>query len=132
MQPDEKAIRSLIDTWFRATTSGDLSTVLALMADDVVFLGPGRPPMLKEGFAEASRAMEGQMRIEASFEIQELRVFGDWAYCWNQIRVAMTSAAADTVVRSGPALSIFARQSDGRWVLVRDANMVAPENPTPR
>jgi ketosteroid isomerase-like protein len=35
MNPDEKTIRSLVETWFRATTAGDLSTVLGLMSDDV-------------------------------------------------------------------------------------------------
>ena len=57
MDPDEQAIRSLIETWMRATVEGDLPRILELIDDDVVFLGPGRPPMRgKEGFAAASRA----------------------------------------------------------------------------
>lgn len=133
MNPDEQAIRTLVDTWFRATTAGDLSTVLDLMADDVVFLGPGRPPMRKEGFAAASRGMEGKMRIEGTSDIREVRVFGDWAYCWNHIVVTMTPAeGGEQIRRSGPALSILHKQPEGRWVIFRDANMLAPDNPPSR
>jgi uncharacterized protein (TIGR02246 family) len=130
MTPDEQAIRSLVETWFRATTAGDLEGVMALMADDVVFLGPGRPPMRKPEFVAASRGMEGRMQIDGTSHIQEIRVFGDWAYCWNEIAVTMTPAGGgETVHRTGPALSILHKQADGRWQIVRDANMLAPVNP---
>ena len=47
MQNDEQAIRQLVATWMAATKAGDMETVLSLMADDVVFLLPGRPPMIE-------------------------------------------------------------------------------------
>src|SRR6187401_1307706 len=57
MTEDEKAIRRLVADWFEATKRGDLDAVLALMTDDVVFLVPGKPPMMgKPAFAAASRA----------------------------------------------------------------------------
>ena len=42
MTDDERAIRELIETWMAASKSGDVDTVLSLMADDVVFMVPGR------------------------------------------------------------------------------------------
>lgn len=42
---DEQAIRDLIATWHKASAAGDLTTVLKLMAEDVVFLVAGKPPM---------------------------------------------------------------------------------------
>jgi uncharacterized protein (TIGR02246 family) len=128
MNNDEQAIRALVDDWMRATRTGDLDAVLELMAENVVFLGAGRPPMRgREAFAAASRAMDGKVTIEGRPEIQEVRVFGDWAYCWNQLTVIMrpTDGGAPTE-RSGPVLSILRRNPDGRWVIFRDANMVAP------
>jgi uncharacterized protein (TIGR02246 family) len=128
MDRDEQAIRALVATWLQASAAGDLDRVLALMDDDVVFLGPGRPPMNgKEGFAAAARAMEGQSRVEGSADIQEIRVFGDWAYCWNQLTVTVRPAGGGQPTRmSGPALSILRRNADGQWVIHRDANMVSP------
>jgi len=52
MDRDEQAIRSLVATWLEGTAAGDLPRVLELVAEDVVFLGPGRPPMRgRDGFA---------------------------------------------------------------------------------
>jgi uncharacterized protein (TIGR02246 family) len=128
MDRDEQAIRSLVSIWMEATIAGDLARVLELMADDVVFLGPGRAPMRgKDSFAAAARAMEGQTRVEGAAEIQEIRVFGDWAYCWNQISIAAYPVAGGPPMRrAGPALSVLRRKPDGAWVIFRDANMVAP------
>ena len=129
MDRDEQAIRALVATWMEASAQGDLPRVLELMAEDVVFLGPGRPPMRgREGFAAASRAMEGQRPVTGTAEIQEVRVFGDWAYCWNQLTLELQPGDEGAPTQSsGPALSVLRREPDGRWVIFRDANMVAPQ-----
>ena len=129
MDSDEQAIRAVITTWMQASADGDLPRVLELMADDVVFLGAGRPPMRgKDAFAAATRAMEGKVRLEGDANTQEVRVFGDWAYSWNQLTVTMHPADGGTPKRlTGPVLSILRKLPDGRWVFFRDANMLAPE-----
>ena len=129
MNADEQAIRSAVQTWMQASADGDLPRVLALMDDDVVFIGPGRPAMRgKDAFAAASKAMEGKVRIEGASDIQEVRVFGDWAYVWTQLTITMrpTDGAAPTH-RSGPGLSVWRKKADGAWVIFRDANMVTTE-----
>jgi uncharacterized protein (TIGR02246 family) len=124
---DERAIRELVSTWMEASQRGDTARVLELMAPDAVFLGAGRPPMRgRDAFAAASRAMQGA-RMEGGVDVQEVAVFGDWAYCWNQITVTMHPPDGAAPVRlAGPALSILRRDADGSWVIFRDANMVAP------
>jgi uncharacterized protein (TIGR02246 family) len=125
MQDDERAIRELVATWLRASAAGDYDQVLRLMADDVVFLVAGQPPMRgKAAFAKAQEALK-LSRIEASGEIQEVRVFGDWAYCWNELSVTLHPPGGPPVKRAGNVLSILQRQQDGRWLIVRDANMLA-------
>jgi uncharacterized protein (TIGR02246 family) len=112
----------------RASLAGDLDRVLELMDENVVFLGAARPPMRgREAFAAASRAMEGKVRIDGKAEVQEVRTFGDWAYCWTELTVVMHPADGSAPIeRRGPALSVLRRNRDGRWVIFRDANMLAP------
>ena len=127
MTPDEQAIRTLIATWMETTKTGDLDRTLEMIDDEVVFLGAGRPPMRgKASFAEASRAMERSGRFEGTVVVEEVRVFGEWAYCWNQIKVTITPDAGEPTCLTGPALAILRKKPDGRWVIFRDANMLAP------
>jgi uncharacterized protein (TIGR02246 family) len=124
---DEQEIRQLVSTWMEASKAGDLDTVLSLMADDVVFLLPGQPPMRKADFAAASRAMAGKdaPEFDGHSEIQEVRVLGDWAFMWARLTVVATPPGGAPMKRAGHTLTIL-RKQDGRWVLARDANLLAP------
>jgi uncharacterized protein (TIGR02246 family) len=123
MTNDERAIRSLVDTWMAATRAGDIRTVLDLMADDAIFMVPGQKPFGKEVFAAASQGME-HVRFDARSDIQELRVLGDWAYLRSYVDITVTPAEGQPVRRAGYTLTILRKQSDGRWVLARDANLL--------
>ena len=127
MTEDEKAIRRLVADWFEATKRGDLDAVLALMTDDVVFLVPGKPPMMgKPAFAAASRAQaaHGQPSFDGESTIQEISVHGEWAWMWSRLAVSITPPGGQAVVRSGHTLTIL-RKEGGRWLLARDANLLA-------
>jgi len=127
MTEDERAIREVIATWMRATAEGDGETVLGLMADDVVFFVAGRPPFGKAEFAAAQGGLAGS-RIDATSNVREVRVSGDWAFCSTDLAVVMTPAGGGAPVRrSGNTLSVFQRLADGRWVLARDANLLTVE-----
>ena len=58
MTDDERAIRDLVSTWMRASETGDVETVLSLMADDAIFTVPGREPFGKDVFRAGSEAMK--------------------------------------------------------------------------
>jgi|SRR5688572_24426580 len=130
MSGDEQAIRDLIATWMRATAEGDLPQILKLMAEDVVFLTPGQPPMRgRDDFAAGFKKAVEQFRIESSSDIQEIRIIGDWAYCWNHLQINMIPRGEGSPMRrSGYTLTLFTRQPDGSWVLFRDANLVMNES----
>jgi len=128
MESDEAQIRQLVATWMSATRSGDVETVLSLIADDVVFLLPGRPPMRKDEFASASKAqaVPSGPKIDGSSEIMELKVLGDWAFIWTKLRVVVTPPdGAAPVEREGHTLTIL-RKEHGKWLLARDANLLSP------
>lgn len=125
MNEDEQAIRALVESWFTATSKGDVATVLSLMADDVIFMVPGQEPFGKEQFAAASDGMSG-MKIDGSYDIQEIGIIGDWAYMRNHIRMSMILPGQDTPMkRSGYTLTLLRREADGKWRLARDANLLA-------
>ncbi len=128
MSTDEQEIRGLVATWLSATKAGDTEKVLALMSDDVVFLVPGRPVMRKADFAAAARAQSGgdAPQFDGHSEIQEIKVLGDWAFMWTKLTVVVTPpGGAESMTRAGHTLTILTKH-DGRWVLARDANLLAP------
>jgi uncharacterized protein (TIGR02246 family) len=126
---DERQIREVIATWMRASAEGDVERVLTLMAEDVVFLVAGRPPMRgREAFAAASRGMAGKVRFEGRSDVQEIQVAGDYAFCWSHLSVTATPLkGGEPMRRAGDVLSVFRREPDGRWILYRDANLLTAE-----
>lgn len=127
MDRDQQAIREVLALWHRATAAGDVNTVLNLMAEDVVFLVPGHPPMRGRGaFEQGLRALLAQHQIESTGEIQEVEVSGDLAYAWSMLTVRIVPlAGGNATIRTGNALSILRKQGDGSWVVVRDANLLS-------
>jgi uncharacterized protein (TIGR02246 family) len=124
MENDEQAIRQLVTTWLDASRAGDTEKVLSLMADDVVFLVTGQPPMRGKAAFAASQIALKAAKIDATSEIQEIKVMGDWAYMWTTLSVVITlpNGGAPTR-RAGNTLSILRRQADN-WLIARDANML--------
>ncbi|RDK02579.1 SgcJ/EcaC family oxidoreductase [Paraburkholderia lacunae] len=124
MTGDERAIRDLVDTWMSASIAGDTEKVLSLMTDDVVFMVPGQEPFGKAAFAAASAAQPG-MRIEGSADIVELKVLGEWAFIRNFIDITVTPPGATQAVRrAGHTLTLLRKDTNGRWLLTRDANLL--------
>ncbi len=124
---DEQEIRQLVSTWMAATKAGDVDKVLSLMADDVVFLVPGKPAMRKADFEVAARAQAapGGIRFEGSSDIQEIKVLGEWAFMWARLAVvAHPPGSALPTTRSGHTLTVLRKQACG-WVIARDANLLA-------
>ena len=122
-EKDERAIRDLVATWMEASRVGDTAKVLSLMADDVIFQVPGREPFGKEAFANMSQGMTG-VHMEGTSEIRELRVLGDWAYLRNHITITVTPPGGQPIKRAGFTLTILRKETNGQWLLSRDANLL--------
>ena len=123
MSDDELKIRELIATWMSASAAGDVQKVLTLMAEDAIFLIPGRPPMRgRAEFAATSKGME-KVRMEGKSEVQEIQVSGNMAYCWTNLTVTMF-LPDKKVVRAGNTLSVLRKEANGQWVMFRDANLL--------
>ena len=120
---DQMAIRNLVHRWLDATKAGDYETVLTLMADDVVFLVPGREPFGKEAFRSQSQQLKNAL-VEGKSDIQEIEVIGDRAWMLNRLEVRIRPPNGRPMTRSGYTLTIFRKQANGNWVIARDANLV--------
>ena len=125
-EDDARQIRELVDSWIAASNSGDVSALMDMMTDDVVFMTPGRAPFGRAEFAADSGRMKS-VAIDARAEVQEIEVFGPRAYIRNHVRVELSSPGQAPKRMSGFTMSVLRKEADGRWRIARDANLVMPE-----
>jgi ketosteroid isomerase-like protein len=64
-------------------------------------------------------------KFDGTSEIQEITFAGDWAFMWTKLAVVVTPHDAPPMRRAGYTLSVL-RKHNGKWMLARDANMLAP------
>lgn len=124
MTEDERAIRQVVESWMQASQAGDVATVLSLMTDDAVFMVPGHEPFGREAF-EAAAGSSGGAQMEGVNEVVEVQVLGDWAFTRNRIDLTVTPSGGAPVRRYGYTLTLFRKDAAGRWLLARDANLLA-------
>ena len=126
-QDDEKEIRESVETWLAASKKGDLSTMLDLLADDVLFIVSGKEPFGKEEFAAANQQQMKDVEMDATIDIKEVEVAGEWAWMRSFLNLTFTREGK-AAKHSGHILTIWQKNSAGRWVIKRDANFVKPES----
>jgi uncharacterized protein (TIGR02246 family) len=127
MGPDERAIRAVHATWIEAVNAGDLDRLLALMADDVVFLNPGQAPLGRDGFSAHFSAAHRQVRLRCLSELEEVVVVGEVAYTRSRDALSVTPRAGGETTRlAGHRITVYRKQPDGRWLLARDAHTLSP------
>jgi uncharacterized protein (TIGR02246 family) len=127
MGSDERAIREVHATWIDAVNGGDLVRLLALMANDVVFLNPGQAPSGRDGFPVGFSAAHQQSRIHCISELEEVVIVGEVAYTLCRDSLSVTPrVGGEATELAGHRITIYRKQSDGRWLLARDANTLSP------
>jgi uncharacterized protein (TIGR02246 family) len=127
MDSGERAVREVHTTWLEAVNAGDLGRLLTLMADDVVFLNPGRPPLGRDGFPAVFTASHQHSRIRCVSELDEVVIVGAVAYTRCRDSLSMTPrAGAEATELAGHRVTIYRHQPDGRWLLSRDVNTLSP------
>ena len=127
MGSDEQAIRELHSTWIDAVNAGDLVRLLTLMADDVVFLNPGRAPFGRDGFFSGFSAAHQKARINCISELEDVVVVGEVAYTLSRDSLSVTPRAGGEAMQlAGHRITVYRKQRDGRWLLARDAHTLSP------
>jgi len=127
MTTDEQAVRAVIDRWLCSSAAADVDTMLALLADDMVFIVPGQPPFGKEEFKAAWDGPMKGAKVVSDANVEEVLVSGDFGCTRTRLGVQITTADGETSRAEGYTMTLFRKQSDGRWLFARDANLLTPE-----
>src|SRR5205814_10032058 len=90
MASDEREIRTVHSIWIDAVNAGDLARLLALVAEDVVFLTPGHAPFGGEGFSSNFRTAHQQVRICCTSDLEEVMVVGEVTYTRSRVALSVT------------------------------------------
>jgi uncharacterized protein (TIGR02246 family) len=123
MGSDEQAVREVHSIWIDTVNSGDMDRLLRLMADDAVFLNPGREPLGRDEFPAGFRAAHERARIRCISELQDVVVVGDVAYTLSRDSLSVTArTTGESTHLAGDRLTVYRKQPDGRWLLARDCH----------
>ena len=124
MNQDEQQIRTLIESWADAVHDGDLETVLADHADDIVMFDVPPPDDGVRGIDAYREHVAAVLRLAgegASFEIVSLDVTAgeDVAFAHALLRCGTPQELADNP-ENRLRLTIGLRKEDGRWVVAHE------------
>lgn len=116
-----RAIEELHEKDAHASLTGDFETLRSLMTDDAVVISPlggvtRGAVELDASFKRMRKAMAEIDVLEYRFEIEEVKILGDFAFEWGAIQGAMREKGSDKVVKSTHRMMrILQKQPDGSW-----------------
>jgi uncharacterized protein (TIGR02246 family) len=124
MNQDEQQIRTLIESWADAVHAGDLETVVAAHAGDIVMFDVPPPHDGVRGIEAYRATWPAFFRFQlegASFEIVSLDVTAgeDVAYAHALLRCGTPQELADKP-ENRLRLTVGLRKEDGRWVVAHE------------
>jgi len=77
------------------------------------------------GFIASFKSL-ANARVEATSDIVELHILGDWAFIRNHLDLKINSPDGGQARRAGYTLTLLRKEADGQWRLARDANLLTP------
>ena len=120
---DAKVIRQTNELYAELLVAGDVNTLMALYDEDAVLFPPSQSPL--QGKAAIRASWEAYFAdwdtMEARSVIDEIMVFGDWAYGHGHYRGRSRSTTNGEIIFEALKFSgLWRRKSDGSWVIARD------------
>jgi uncharacterized protein (TIGR02246 family) len=126
MASDIREIRTVHSVWIDAVNAGDLARLLTLVTEDVVFLTPGQAPFGRESFSSNFMTAHQQMRICCTSELEEVVIVGEVAYTRSRDALSVTPRGGGKAAQlAGHRMTVYRKQSDGRWLLSRDVHTLS-------
>ena len=118
-----EAIRRTNDFYAEMLVAGDVDTLMTLYDENAVLLPPNESPLHGKPAIRASweAFFADWDTVEARSVIDEIMVFGDWAYGHGHYRGRSRSKDGGAEVSEALKFSgLWRRKSDGGWVIARD------------
>jgi uncharacterized protein (TIGR02246 family) len=138
LEEDQKAIAELQRRDIEANMALDIEKLLALRTEDIVYLVPGRAPLVGQ---DAIRNYLGEIRSQlANWDMlayeedwREVQVVGDFAFQWGTVNIRARQEGErreSEAVRN--VMQVLRRQPDGGWKIARAVwNIQAPQPAPP-
>ena len=133
-EEDQKAIAELQRRDIDANIALDTEKILALRTDDIVYLVPGRAPLVGQDavrtyLEEIRREMANWDMTAYEEQWQEVQVVGDFAFQWGKVSIRARQEGEkrdSSAVRN--VMQVLKRQPDGAWKISRSIwNLQAPQ-----
>jgi uncharacterized protein (TIGR02246 family) len=124
--PGEKELREALAAWLRATDADDAEALLPLVALDAVFLAPGRAPVEgREAWKSAREPRPGGVHFHC--DVQQVAAYGEAGHAWGEVALVIPAAEGAPEIRvEGHTMWLFRKDAAGRWLMAREARMLAP------
>jgi uncharacterized protein (TIGR02246 family) len=119
------AIKKVLNQYAAGVNSGDFTQWISLWADDGVQMPPNTPVNVgKMQIIDGNKPAFDQMDLKIEItSVEEARVYGDYGLTrceYSLTGAPKTGGATVDVMKSGKALTLYRKQSDGTWKIVYD------------
>jgi len=114
---DRQAIAGATAQFQAAENAGSVDQFRSYFADDLVMMGPDKPPVIGgDSVAALMRVFHGKFKVQVEYNSQEIVVFSDWGFDRGTEHYTLTPKAGGPPIRkSGNYLYLYQRQKDGSW-----------------
>lgn len=101
MGTHERASWEVHTSWIRAVNAEELTRLLLLVTDDVMFVNPGPEPIDRAGFASHFPLAQQRARFQCVSALEEVVVSGDVAYTRSRDSLTVALRAGGESLRLG-------------------------------
>ena len=132
VQEDLSAVKKLSEQALTAFNEGDLDAYMDTIAEDAIWMPPGRPPLVGK---EEIRNWYNFDDIKFSFtlSLEEIEIHGDFAFTRSKRKGKwVNKTTGETTRAESNTINMYKRQPDGSWKTHRaNWNFTKRETSTP-